>query len=93
MTLKVRKIKTVNNVYFSDGAKETLIYGGDEYDQQSCEIPSVIWAGDIDRDNKPDIIVYFSDDGEKYASVCVYLSTLAKKNQLLGIGGCQFFSG
>ena len=61
-------------MYFSDGAKETLIYGGDEYDQQSCEIPSVIWAGDIDRDNKPDIIVYFSDDGEKYASVCVYLS-------------------
>ena len=89
--LNVRKIQTVNKVYFSDGAKETLIEDG--YEEQSCASPSIVWAGDIDRDNKPDIIVYFSDDDEKYASVCVYLSTLAKKNKLLGLGGCQFFSG
>ena len=79
-----------NKVYFSDGKTKTLIYGRD---YRSCKYPVIQWAGDIDRDNKPDIIVEFNDDSEKNSSTCVFLSTLAKGDELLKEGGCQFFSG
>lgn len=81
-----------NDVYFSDGKRRTLIYGGAKT-YQSCERPVVRWAGDIDGDEQPDVIVDFSDDSENNASTCLFLSSLAKEGQLLSKAGCQFFSG
>lgn len=81
-----------NDVYFSDGSSSVLVYGGAET-QQSSGDPFVIWAGDIDRDGKPDLIASFDDDSEKNASLCVFLSGGAKNGQFFGKSGCQFFSG
>jgi hypothetical protein len=79
-----------NDVYFSDGKNRMLVYGDDI---SGCEHPHVLWAGDIDRDGKPDMIAYFADDSEKSVSICVFLSSGAEKGQPLRNAGCQSFSG
>jgi hypothetical protein len=79
-----------NDAYFLNGKSRTLVYGND---YSSCDHPAVLWAGDIDRDGKPDMIANFDDDSEKSASVCVFLSSKAEKGSLLKNAGCQFFSG
>lgn len=81
-----------NDVYFSNGTDRTLVYGDSE-SGRSCDHPFVLWAGDIDRDGKPDIIADFDDDSQKNASVCAFLSSSAKKGRLIKNAGCQVFSG
>ena len=81
-----------NDVYFSNGTHRTLVYGGGKFGR-SCEHPSVLWAGDIDRDGKPDVVAYFSDDSQRNGSTCAFLSSTAKPGRLLKNAGCQFASG
>lgn len=47
----------------------------------------LIWAGDIDRDGKLDLIVDVSDHYNAVANVVVLLSSRAAKDDLVGIAG------
>lgn len=60
---------------------------------QSSGAPTIRWAGDIDRDRKPDLIAYFNDDNEKNSLLCLFLSSGTKNDQSLRVVGCQLFSG
>lgn len=44
----------------------------------------VLWAGDMDGDGRPDYLISFVDDD---GPVILYLSSLAKTDQIAGIGG------
>lgn len=44
----------------------------------------LLWAGDLDGDGKPDLILRHSDSS---SNVSVYLSTLAKDGDLVGLAG------
>jgi hypothetical protein len=81
-----------NDVYFTDGKRRTLVYGGSA-SGASCDHPAIRWAGDIDHDGKPDLLVDFDDDSQKNGSYCVLLSSRARKGELVRNVACQFFSG
>ena len=58
---------------------------------QHREEASLVWAGDLDKDGKPDLII---DSGtEKNSTYCLYLSGTAGEKALVKKMGCQFFSG
>lgn len=48
---------------------------------------SLRWAGDLDRDGRPDLIVDYS--GYNRSGVCVYLSSLAADSALLAAYACH----
>ncbi|MDR2187078.1 MAG: hypothetical protein LBE62_03375 [Azonexus sp.] len=77
-----------NDVYFSDGKSRTLLYGGDGSGQSSDD-PFFVWAGDVDRDGEPDFIVHFFDDDNEKGRDCVFLSSAAKKGELVRNAGCE----
>ncbi len=52
---------------------------------------SLIWAGDLNRDGKLDLI--FSSGDEKNSTTCLFLSNEADKDKLVNKIGCQFYSG
>ena len=52
---------------------------------------SLIWAGDLDRDGRPDFLMEFESD--LGASFCLFASGRAKENELVGGAGCMYFSG
>lgn len=91
-SLVVQEREDRNQVYFSDGIRSVLVYG-DPDSFRSCRHPNIIWAGDIDRDGKPDLIADFDDDSEKNASYCVFLSAQPADGQFFRLSSCQFFSG
>jgi hypothetical protein len=44
----------------------------------------LLWAGDLDGDGKPDLIL---NHGEPGIQVALYLSSLAKDGELVGLAG------
>ena len=52
---------------------------------------SLIWAGDLDRDGRPDFLMEFESD--LGASFCLFTSGSAKENGLVGSAGCMYVSG
>ncbi len=44
----------------------------------------LLWAGDLDGDGKPDLILSHGEPGQ---NVALYLSSLAKDNELVGLAG------
>ncbi|HEY6093842.1 MAG TPA: hypothetical protein VIU93_02705 [Gallionellaceae bacterium] len=53
----------------------------------------IIWAGDLDRDGKLDLIVYSSDAEGKGATSCLFLSSVADMGKLVKKMACQGYSG
>ncbi|WP_175872170.1 hypothetical protein [Burkholderia sp. BCC0397] len=52
---------------------------------------SLIWAGDLDRDGRPDFLMEFESD--LGASFCLFTSHSAGENELVGLAGCMEVSG
>ncbi|VWC99069.1 hypothetical protein [Burkholderia lata] len=52
---------------------------------------TLIWAGDLDRDGRPDFLMEFESD--LGASFCLFTSGSAKENELVGPAGCMSVSG
>ncbi|NHV24652.1 hypothetical protein [Burkholderia sp. D-99] len=52
---------------------------------------SLIWAGDLDRDGRLDVLMEFESD--LGASFCLFTSGSAKENELVGPAGCMEVSG
>jgi hypothetical protein len=61
-----------------------------QYNLGDKDILQVIWAGDIDRDNKLDVITNFQ--AKNSGGYCVQLSTGAKEGELFGSQECHFGS-
>lgn len=61
-------------------------YTVEEMDGQPIQNPQsyLLWAGDLDGDDKPDLILNHGGYG---THVALYLSSLAKKNELVGLAG------
>jgi len=55
------------------------------------EDASLVWAGDLDKDGKLDLILESGTD--KNATYCLYLSGMAGEKALVKRIGCQFYSG
>ena len=55
------------------------------------EEASLVWAGDLDKDGKLDLILESSTD--KNSTYCLYLSGAAGPRALVKKIGCQFYSG
>ncbi|VWB41558.1 hypothetical protein BLA23254_01851 [Burkholderia lata] len=51
----------------------------------------LIWAGDLDRDGRPDFLMEFESDFG--ANFCLFTSGSAKENELTGPAGCMNVSG
>ncbi|MDR0242617.1 MAG: hypothetical protein LBJ65_13530 [Burkholderia sp.] len=52
---------------------------------------SLIWAGDVDRDGRLDLLMEFESD--LGASFCLFTSSSAKENELAGPASCMDVSG
>ena len=52
---------------------------------------TLIWAGDLDRDGRPDFLMEFSS--EIGSNFCLFMSGNAKENELVGPVGCLDVSG
>ncbi|MCU9957063.1 hypothetical protein OEJ37_27250 [Burkholderia sp. BKH01] len=52
---------------------------------------SLIWAGDLDRDGRPDFLMKF--ESEIGAGFCLFTSGDAKENELVGPASCMDVSG
>ncbi|QVN21260.1 hypothetical protein [Burkholderia pyrrocinia] len=52
---------------------------------------SLIWAGDLDRDGRPDFLMEF--ESGIGTNVCLFTSGSANKNELVGTAGCMEVSG
>ena len=51
----------------------------------------LLWAGDLDGDGKPDFILNHGEQ-EYGVNVALYLSSLAKKGELVGVAGRFLYS-
>ena len=90
------KISLGNHIYFIYEGNNGLVLTG--RDGKSIVSPGrvgyfIMWAGDLDRDGKLDLIVNSEDGAEKNGMTCLLLSSIAKKPQLVDEAACQFFSG
>jgi len=83
-------------VYFVQESNQGLSLTGPEGD--AIIIPNrvsfyILWAGDLDRDGKLDLIVDSEDGNEKNSETCLLLSSIANKNKLVKNAACQFYGG
>ena len=66
-------------LYLSDGKSEQLLTTVSYFDGTS---PDILWAGDLDRDGKPDFVLrtakWYEDE-----RIELYLSSIAKKGELV----------
>ena len=95
------KISLGNRLYVIYEGKKGLIMTG--RDGKSIISPGgsglfntgffIIWAGDLDRDGKLDLIIHSQDVEEKSGMSCLLLSSIATKPQLVSEAACQLYSG
>lgn len=74
------------SLVLADGHTRTRLATGTDW-------ATLMWAGDLDRDGRLDLIISTDYEDGQSADTCLYLSSAAGKDQLVGEAGCQSFSG
>ena len=73
-------------VSLGDGSRRQALMDACPADDDMCAL-HLVWAGDLDRDGKPDFLIRHTSDDS--GDECLYLSSRAKPGQLVGEAACN----
>jgi len=69
------------DITFSDGARSQIVETLEQCDKDKQ--PSLLWAGDLDRDGSPDLLLDVTDH-YNVSALALYLSSKASANAMVG---------
>lgn len=79
-----------SGLHLKSGSKASSL-SDTKFDGLSDDFASLLWAGDLDRDGKLDLLISYN--GDNWYSVCLYLSSGASEGGLVQPMGCHMGIG
>jgi hypothetical protein len=81
---------SLSGFHLKNGSKATSL-SDKKFDGKGDDRASLLWAGDLDRDGKLDLLISYG--GDNWSGVCLYLSSRAGEGELVREIGCHSGTG